>query len=69
MGRVLRRVDADGKVHVRCSCCTLSAEGPAKSICCCGATFARGRHAKLRCVKQDTPTPEFPCEIVAGEVT
>jgi hypothetical protein len=66
-GRVLRRPhDENGGTVVRCANCGWEALGTHRAMCACSA--ARGPFAKIRCVRQDKPTPEFPSEVVATEV-
>ncbi len=66
-GRVYRRPHPEGKgTIVRCSNCGLEEIGTHKAICCCGIT--RGKYQKVQCVRQESPTPEFPSEIVSMEV-
>jgi predicted amidophosphoribosyltransferase len=66
-GRVLRRPHFDGGTIVQCADCGLEAVGTHRAICCCG--IKRGPFEKLRCVRQDKPSPEFPLEVVAVEVS
>jgi hypothetical protein len=65
-GRVMRRPDLDNTTVVRCSNCGWEAIGTHRAICACSA--ARGPFAKIRCVRQEKPSPEFPSEVVATEV-
>jgi hypothetical protein len=65
-GRVYRRPDLNGGTVVQCSNCGIEAVGTHKAICCCG--LKRGPYEKVRCIKQDQPTPEFPAEVIAAEV-
>jgi hypothetical protein len=75
-GRVVRReaglhpATNERIVVVMCSVCELKAEGIRvnhRDICCCGAS-RKTYNAKLRCRRQENPTPAFPAAIVAEEV-
>ena len=61
MGRVLKRKDGE-VVRFLCSNCEATGEGNVKTICACGT-----RGEKIRCVRQEHPTPIFPSVIVAAE--
>jgi hypothetical protein len=62
-GRVL--ANAAG-ARVRCGDCSAEAEGSHESLCWCGALPA-GFRARLRCVRDEHPTPASPGAIVAIE--
>lgn len=68
-GRVLRRVDADGKVIVRCSNCGVAAEGNVKEICWCGYRMPVGKKVqRFMCQPNENPTASFPAEVEVVEV-
>jgi hypothetical protein len=75
-GRVLMRVsivepacddEAECPVH-RCSNCGFQVEGPVEMLCACGLRLG-SRDAKLRCFRQESPTPEFPSEVAVAELS
>lgn len=63
-----------GAHRYRCSNCALEAIARhATCICCCGEKIkGHGRNAErdagVRCTRNPDPTPEFPSEIVAGQL-
>lgn len=67
-GRVLKCEDSVGLPRFRCSNCGIEGTNEVKSICCCGMKTRGTREIKIKCQRQENPTPEFPSEIVASEV-
>jgi hypothetical protein len=63
-GRLLRRLDSDGKPLIRCADCGTSVKGPVEALCACGAKLRNGRLAGLRCAPNSASTIEQPAQIV-----
>lgn len=70
LGRVLERVNDDGRRISRCSNCGAEGEGhdglAHPPICACGARLGK-RDAGIRCVRNDRPRPGFVSEIIVRE--
>lgn len=66
MGRVLRRVNPDGVVVVRCAECGASVAGDVESLCCCGEEV-RGHGAVFECVRNPKVSSAVPQEILVRE--
>lgn len=72
-GRVLEAAAGDnwerGAHLYRCSNCGQEAIGRgAPTLCACGQRLKTGKDAGLRCEVNTDQSPEFPSEIVAGQV-
>lgn len=68
--RVLMRETFDRKRVYRCAGCGAEAQGASEAaICCCGIKLKTGVDAGIRCERQASPTPEFPAEITASQVS
>ncbi|HEF4739708.1 hypothetical protein KTD19_12520 [Burkholderia multivorans] len=68
--RVLTRSGADGADVYRCSNCGFERAGvDASTICACGLRLADGRDARVRCLRNESPSPLEPSEIVAAALT
>jgi hypothetical protein len=72
LGRILEGENDAGAKVARCAQCGLELAGNHLGICWCSVTLsAKGtkpRDAKLRCQRQERPTPSFPAEIVVAEI-
>jgi hypothetical protein len=72
LGRVLVGKNDAGVTVARCADCGLEHAGNHLTICWCAVTLnakgTRPRDAKLRCQRQERPTPSFPAEIVVAEI-
>lgn len=67
--RVLSRPGEDGGRLYRCSGCGTEAVGhAASSICACGLKLKNGRDLGVRCVVNESPSPEAPVQVVARQV-
>lgn len=65
-GRILMRETFDRRRIYRCSNCGAEAEGrTAAVVCSCGIKLKTNVDAGIRCQVHDTPTPEFPSQVVA----
>lgn len=68
-GRLLSRETFDRRRIYRCSNCGAEREGSdSRVICCCGLKLRTGRDMGVRCVVNESKSPEFPSEIVAMQV-
>lgn len=67
--RVLSRpADEGGRIY-RCTGCGLEAAGHAPSVvCACGMRLKNGRDLGVRCVLNESPSPEAPVQVVARQV-
>lgn len=63
-GRLLRRIDTDGKPIIRCADCGTRVSGRVENLCMCGAKLSNGRLAGLSCQRNSKPSIEQPAEIV-----
>lgn len=69
-GRVLMRETFDLRRIYRCSNCGAEAEGKtAAAICACGIKLKTGVDAGIRCQVHAEPTPEFPSQVVAAQLS
>lgn len=71
LGRVLERLEDDGRPLYRCSNCGVEGEGRQglshPSICACGSKLGK-RDAGIRCIRNPRPRPSLPGEFLAAEV-
>jgi len=67
LGRVLRRVDDEGGIHVVCSNCGLEGTGSHRAICACGIDGRASKEGKLQCAANPNPNPVFPAQIIVSE--
>lgn len=66
MGRVMRRVNANGTVVVRCCECGASVVGEHHALCWCGVEV-RGHGSVFECFRNPSPSMEVPQEILVRE--
>lgn len=66
MGRVMRRVNANGTVVVRCAECGASAVGEHDALCWCGVEV-RGHGSVFECYKNPSITMSTPQEVLVRE--
>ena len=66
-GRLLKGFTPDGTALTRCADCGAETNASHQALCACGVDTGVGR-VKLRCVKNPSPSPKAPSEIVAEEV-
>lgn len=65
--KCIGRILFNGAIYC-CSNCGVQGHDCVESICCCGARMKRGNDANLRCKRNESPTPDFPGEIVVVQV-
>lgn len=66
MGRVMRRVNPDGQVVVRCAECGSSAVGEPQALCWCGVEV-RGHGTVFECFRNPEVTLTTPQEVLVRE--
>ncbi len=66
MGRVMRRVNADGTAVVRCAECGASAVGEHGSLCWCGVEV-RGHGSVFECFRNTAVSMSTPQEVLVRE--
>lgn len=63
------RQTADGQGLYRCTNCGAERLGQdERAACCCGIRLKTGADAGIRCQRNPAASPEFPSEIVAGQM-
>lgn len=68
--RVLVRETFDRRRVYRCAGCGVEKEGRTEAaICACGIKLRTGVDAGIRCQVATDPSPEFPAQITAAQVT
>lgn len=66
MGRIMRRVNGNGTVVVRCAECGASAVGEHDALCWCGVEV-RGHGSVFECFKNQSITMSTPQEVLVRE--
>lgn len=67
--RILSVTNPEGGRTYRCAGCGVEANGSSPSVvCACGLKFKNGRNVGVRCVINESPSPEAPAQVVARQV-